>query len=339
MSAAPHTLPPNARVLLVRLSALGDIIFALETLSTLKAARPDLRIDFLTEDRFAKILTGHPMIEALIQAPRRSVLGIPRYLRRLRRDRYDLVLDLHGILKSALPVLCARSKHKVGFASPGSREGAAFAYHQRVRLPQPIPHRAECGLHLLRALGITAPAAPASLPVDPSIPDVFPTETGPRVLLHPGTSAFAAFKRWPAARFAKLANDLLDRGHDVAVSYGPGERALFDAIQSTAPRVREVDGASRGLPGLIHTLREAQVVVAADTGPLHMAAAVGTPVVALFGPKDTNRYGPRGEQHALLFHPVPCRPCRRRSCASPQCVLGIEVASVVAAVLARTESA
>ncbi len=85
-------------------------------------------------------------------------------------------------------------------------------------------------------------------------------------------------------------------------------------------------------------MRQADVVVAADTGPLHIATAVGTRVVALFGPKDADLYGPRGTGHALLFHDVPCRPCKRRECASPQCVLGIGVDEVLRNVLALAEA-
>ena len=340
MAAVPPTgvLPPNARVLMIRMSALGDIIFALETLSTLKAERPDVRVDFLVEDRFAATLQGHPMIEELIVVPRRNPLGIPRQLWRLRRVRYDVLLDLHGILKSSIQVLFARARLKIGYAAPGSREGAAFAYHRRVVLDHPERHRAECGQFLLRELGLTGPPQRAELPDTAAAPDVFGDRTGTKVILHPGTSAFATFKRWPIDRFAALAQQLAAAGMPVAVSYGPGETELFEAVHRAAPDVIEVDGRRLGLGGLVAALRQADVVVAADTGPLHMATAVGTRVVALFGPKDTQRYGPRGEDHAVLFHDVPCRPCRRRSCASPQCVLGIEVDEVVARVLQTVET-
>jgi lipopolysaccharide heptosyltransferase I len=318
---------------MVRLSALGDVIFALETLSTLKTERPDVRVDFLVEDRFASILEGHPMIEDLIVFPRHRWRRVFQHLRRLRRTRYDVLLDLHGILKSSIQAWIARADYKVGYAAPVAREGASFAYHRRVVVPNPAAHRAECGLHLLAALGLAAAPQPAVLPRRADVPDVFAGREGTRVILHPGTSAFATFKRWPAARFAALARQLLDAGLPVAVSYGPGERALFDTVRATAPEVIGIDGKAIGLGSLADVLRQADVVVAADTGPLHIAAAAGTRVVALFGPKDTERYGPRGEHHTALSHPVPCRPCRRRTCASPQCVLGIEVDAVMAQIL------
>jgi ADP-heptose:LPS heptosyltransferase len=339
MTRAPSEqdpLPDGARVLMIRLSALGDVLFALETVAALKQARSDVRIDFLVEDRFAGLLAGHPQIERVLVYPRRQKFRIPGSLLRLCRTRYDAVLDLHGILKSALHVAFARSPRKLGFAPPGSREGAHWFYRTAVRLPEPLPHRAERGAFLLRALGIEAqPAAPVLAWPRPSV-DPWAGAGRPRIVLHPGTSAFAKFKRWPAERFGVLAARLLGRGLCVAVSFGPGERELADIVCRAAPGVRTIDGAALGLDGLGAALQQADLVVAADTGPLHLAAAAGVPVVALFGPKDPDLYGPRAHgdaRHHVLFADVPCRPCRRRDCASPQCVLGLEVDAVEQAVL------
>ena len=152
----------------------------------------------------------------------------------------------------------------------------------------------------------------------------------------PGTSAFATFKRWPVARFAQLAQRLTSRGLGVVVSHSPGEEALVAPITQAAPSARSIDGRQLGLRGLAGVLAAADLVVAADTGPLHIASALGTRVVALFGPKDARRYGPRafdGRSHEVLAAEVPCRPCTRRDCASPQCVLGLDVDTVEAAVL------
>jgi ADP-heptose:LPS heptosyltransferase len=334
--ALVQPLPAGARVLIVRLSALGDVLFALETVAALKQARPDVCIDFLVEDRFAGLLTGHPQLERVLVYPRRHRLRILGSLLRLRRTRYDAVLDLHGILKSAMHLLCARSPRKLGFAPPGSREGAHWLYRTAVSLPVPLPHRAARGPFLLQALGIDAsPAAPVLAWPRPAV-DPWAGAGHPRIVLHPGTSAFAKFKRWPAERFGILAARLAARGLCVAVSFGPGERELAAEVERQAPGIRTIDGAALGLDGLGAVLQQADLVVAADTGPLHLAATAGVPVVALFGPKDPDLYGPRahgGAQHQVLFADVPCRPCRRRDCASPQCVLGLEVDTVEQAVL------
>lgn len=336
MPAPPsELLPPNGRVLLIRLSALGDVLFALETVASLKASRPDLHLDFLVEDRFAALLQDHPQLDRVLVYPRRRKLAIAGSLLQLRRTRYDVVLDLHGILKSALHVVAARARRKLGYAPPGSREGVHRLYDLAVPLPSPLPHRADLGYHLLRALGLPgAPAAPQLGVVTPP-PELLAGLPRPLVLLHPGTSAFAAFKRWPVERFAALAQRLTARGLGVVVSHGPGERELAAPVLAAAPLARALDGSRLGLRGLAGALQQVDLAIAADTGPLHIAAAVGTPCIALFGPKDVARYGPRahgGLQHQVLFAAVPCRPCTLRDCPSPQCVLGVDVDAVEAAV-------
>ncbi len=331
----PAPLRQNARVLLIRLSALGDVLFALETLASLKRERPDVAVDFLVEDRFAGVLQGHPQIERVLVFPRRHKLAVLGALLRLRATAYDAVLDLHGNLKSALQVAFSRSPAKLGFAPPAAREGAWRVYTRAVTLPVPLPHRADRGHALLRELGLSgAPAAPL-LPAPAQPVQVWPASQAPRVALHPGTSAFAPFKRWPVANFAALAQRLGAAGWAVGVSFGPGEEALFAAIAALAPGVLPIPGKELGLLGLAAAYRQARVVVAADTGPLHLAAAAGTRVVALFGPKDPALYGPRGPGHRVLWHETPCRPCGLRNCPAPVCVLGIGVDEVAEAVRAE----
>ncbi len=333
----PDPLPANPRILLVRLSALGDVLFALETLASLKQERPGSRVDFLVEDRFASLLKGHPQIDELLVFPRRHKARIPGFVLRLRRHRYDAVLDLHGILKSAWLVAASRGRRKLGYAPPGAREGADHLYRERILLPGPLPHRAERGYFLLRALGLQGQRSQPVLPAPEHEPGFWSADHRRRVVLHPGVSAFAEFKRWPLDRYGELAQRLLAARCTVAVSYGPGEEAIAQEMQEKAPGVRLLDGTAMGLIGLAAVLAQAQLVVAADTGPLHLAAAAGSPVLALFGPKDPALYGPRGEGQ-LLFHDVPCRPCLRRRCASPQCVLGLTVDRVHRAVHHALES-
>lgn len=333
MPTRPHALlPRDARVLVVRLSALGDVLFALETVASLKAERPDVRIDYVVEDRFADLLRGHPHLERVLVYPRRHKLGIPAHLRRLRQVRYDAVLDLHGIAKSAVQVLCARAARKLGYDAPGAREGAERFYREKVMLPQPLPHRADRGYFLLRALGLRgAPTAPVLAPPDQP-PDFWREDQRPRVVLHPGASAFAAFKRWPLSKFVALAKRLHAHGVDPVISFGPGEDDLARALRADAGCGRLLDGRALGLRGLGAVFASTDVVVAADTGPLHIAAAAGAAVVALFGPKDPALYGPRTPRQRLLFADVPCRPCKLRTCPSPQCVLGIDVDAAARAV-------
>lgn len=334
-------LPEAAHVLVIRLSALGDVLFALETVASLKRERPDVRIDFLVEDRFADLLRGHPHLERVLVYPRRAKGKIPGSLWALRRTRYAAVLDLHGILKSALHVLVARADRKLGYERGGAREGAERFYRERVALEESatgvLPHRADRGYALLRALGLRGERAAAALAPPDAPVQFWPEGERPRVVLHPGTSGFAAFKRWPVARFGELGARLRARGIEPTVSFGPGEAALADAVLQAAGGGRRLDGGALGLRGLGAAYAQADVVVAADTGPLHIAAAAGAAVVALFGPKDERIYGPRATRQRIVWHDVPCRPCKLRACPSPLCVLGVQVDAAERAVLELLE--
>jgi ADP-heptose:LPS heptosyltransferase len=334
-------LPRGGRVLVIRLSALGDVLFALETVAALRRDRPDVAIDFLVEDRFAKLLDGHPQIDRVLVYPRKHRLRIPGSLWSLRRTAYDVALDLHGIQKSAMHMFACRARTKVGPAAPASREGATISYGLTVPMPTPPPHRAAIGHMLLAAIGLSGEPCAPTIATDAPPPELLEGLPRPRVLLHPGTSAFAAFKRWPGDRFAELARRLDGRGVGVVVGYGPGEQDLAAPALAAAGRSRAADGSQLGLAGLAGVMQQCDVVVAADTGPLHLGATVGARCVAIFGPKNPDRYGPRAHgdvRHELVYHDVPCRPCKRRTCATPQCVLGIDVDTVERAVLRQLES-
>ena len=151
----------------------------------------------------------------------------------------------------------------------------------------------------------------------------------PLVIVHPGTSDFAAFKRWPTERYAELASRLVsERGASVLVTWGPGEEQLAR---------RAAGGAVRMAPRLTHLqqltalLSRADLFVGSDTGPMHMASALNVPVVALFGPKDPVQTGPYRSRSEVLTAPVSCRPCRRRRCADPRCMTEMSVEQVFAA--------
>lgn len=334
-SASTKSLPDGGSVLVIRLSSLGDVLFALETVAALHRERPDVTVDFLVEDRFAALLVDHPQLREVLVYPRRDKLRIPGSLRRLRQRHYDLVLDVHGIQKSAMHVRLVNADLKLGPAPPAAREGAHRAYDNAVAVPMPLPHRADIGHLLLAQVGLSGKPTAPTIAVVPPPDNFFGDVPRPLVLLYPGTSAFAVFKRWPIVRFAELTGRLQARGYGVALGFGPGERELVSSVLAISG-VLPVDGGELGLRGLAGVLAQCDAVVAADTGPLHLAATTGVRCIALFGPKDPTRYGPRshdGIEHEVLFSDVPCRPCTRRDCVTPQCVLGLTVDEVDAAIM------
>ncbi len=345
------------RYLIVRLSALGDVVFALESLAALRRAEPEAVVDWLIEDRASGLLEGHPWIHRLLVYPRRTILHqlarpwrwfslagtLWRHVRNVRETSYDAVLDLHGNAKSGMHVLLARAERKIGFGRDRARDLAWLAVGERVSLGGRQLHRAEQGLVLIAQL--TKPhaelraAGPANdaalLPIDHGamarahalFPNLARPAT-PTVCLIPGTSAFGEFKRWPVESFRRLALALEADGLNVIVCTGPGEVPLAQRIHEGRPATAWFDGATHGLSLLTEVFRGAQCAVAADSGPLHMTQAVGTPAVALFGPKDPEIYGPRLPESIVLRYPTTCTPCGRRRCDAPICVRAIPVQDV-----------
>jgi ADP-heptose:LPS heptosyltransferase len=250
-------------------------------------------------------------------------LRLPRLVRELRRARYDVALDLQGNLKSGVLTRLSGAGRRTGLAPPLSREGNRWFVRELV--PAPPGHRLDAYLALLdRAVG-RGPAAPALLPARPR-------DHG-SVVLHPGTSRFGAFKRWPAERFAELGDLLAERlSAPVVLTAGPGERADADAVRRRM-RGGAAVAETPSLEALVDLLAGARLVVACDTGPAHLAAAAGVPTVVLFGPKDPAVMAPRGPRVATVRAGVRCSPCALRFCPDPVCMTGLGVGPVAKAAL------
>jgi lipopolysaccharide heptosyltransferase I len=307
------------KVAIVKLSALGDVVHALPVAAALRAARPAVRITWLVEPRNAPVLAGHPAIHDVITVDTRrwrrarrpaALLGVGREIaalrRRLRATRFDVAIDLQDLVKSGVLTRMTGAPLRVGFDAAYCRERASALFTNRhVRPPTAARHVVDQYLSLLSALSIT-PAARAEfrLPCDEaaetSIDEAF-AASGLKardrlVVVNPG--AGRPEKRWPLDRFAGLAARLArDVAARVLVVWGPAERPMAEAIA-------ESGGATLAPPtdllALLAVLRRASVVVAADTGPLHLAAALGVPCIGLFGPTSAVRNGPYGSGHRAL---------------------------------------
>ncbi len=344
----------SARVLFIRLSALGDVVNTLPAFAALRAARPDATVDWVVEDRCADLVRLVEGIDRVIVFPRRALRGIGAvgaglaHRAALRRERYDVAIDFQGNLKSGLHLASCRAAVKVGLAR--AKEGAHRFADVRVDVPAG-EHRATRALRLVQAAAGLPPlevaddgssaasAPPLRVPPEatadaearlPSVDDV------PTVLLHPGTSGFGAFKRWPAARFGELARRLhAEAGARVRVIHGPGEEALAGAAAEAAAGAAEVLPPRHGLAGLVALVARADLVVAADSGPLLVASLAGAGTVALFGPKDPRIYAPPFAGSVTVRRPPPCAPCSLRRCADPICMTELPVEPVAEAALRR----
>lgn len=344
------------RILFIRLSALGDIINTLPALSAYRLERPEASVDWVVEDRFADLLRLVEGVDRVIVFPRRKIgptsAGISafgRHLRGLRERRYDAAIDFQGNLKGALHLRCSVAAQRIGLVRSASREGAHWFADTRVRPP--------AGCHrVARALALIEPVCPgaggslrdgvldaALLPVIRDDPEAarevqerlakLDPGAGPLVILHPGTSSFGTFKRWPAANFAVLARAIAkEHAARVLVPHGQGEQDLAREVASGSGGRAVSWSPSRGLAGLVALLRRADLVVAADSGPLLLASALGVRTVALFGPKNPAVYAPVFGDCRVVRGLAPCSPCSLRRCEDPVCMSGISPEQVLAAV-------
>ncbi|MEZ4218889.1 MAG: glycosyltransferase family 9 protein [Myxococcota bacterium] len=367
-------LPAHARrVLVIRLGALGDVVRTLPAVALLRARRPGLAIDWLVEERARGPLEGFRAVDRIVELPRRALVADVRagalgragarlraVVRALRAARYDAAIDFHGIAKSALLARLSGAPLRYGYARPHAREGAWLLATHRARLA-----RGELSRHARnRALvDFAAPAAPTAEGEDgeggsarderAALAHAFAVDARaraalahalagggavaparPPVLLHPGTSAGAAHKRWTPDGFAALAARLARAGERVLVARGPGEDALAQAIVDAAGGAAALAPATATFADLAALASLASVVVAPDSAAIHVASLVGTPVVQLVGPTNPVENAP-GEgapwRRVRAARPLPCAPCRR-GCAAAACMRAVRAADVERAV-------
>lgn len=312
------------RVALVKLSAIGDVVHALPVATALRARHPGARLAWIVEQREAAVLRGHPALDEVIEvdtrgwrrarrpAALRAAVAEMRAVRtRLRAGRFDVAIDLQGLVKSGLVTAATAAPLRLGFATRRLREPVSAVFtNRRVVPPSSARHVIEQYLALLEPLGVTTPKVEFSLPWSGAAEaraDALFTAAGLRprqrvVVLNSG--AARPRKRWPAERFAELAERLAREAYArVLVVWGPGERDTAAAIAGGGRSRWATLAPPTDLDELIAVLRRASVVVAADTGPLHLAAALGTPCVGLYGPTSAERNGPYGAGHRALQSP------------------------------------
>jgi lipopolysaccharide heptosyltransferase II len=328
------------RILFVKPSSLGDIVHALPTFAALRARFPKAQITWLVKHEWASL------VERVVDLDRVWPLdpGVTGWLGQvagLRREGFDLAVELQGLFRSGAMVWLAGCPVRLGFAN--AREGSPIFYTERIAVPTDEMHAVDRYLLVAEALGAARPASPQFNLQDRDAD----RESVSALLRRHGLSAerpWIAFnvaarwptKRWPLASYAVVADRLMAEGlGPIALIGGPADRngALEMAgLMRQKPTVLSGETAPGLLPAL---LRTAAVLVTNDSGPMHVAAAVGTPVVALFGPTSPVRTGPYGENHQVLQKRVPCSPCFSRACSNPDrlaCLTGVAPDQVVEAV-------
>jgi heptosyltransferase-1 len=329
----------HPRILIVKLSSFGDVLHALPTLEALRALYPTGHLTWLVEAAYAPLLEGHPALDEVWPAPRLRPAEVYRggnpvllggLLRRLRKNYFDVVIDLQGLLKSAIWMYLARSPRKLGYDR--TREGSYRVLSDRVPPFDREAHAVRRYLNLAHHLGapVTPPRFRLGLGAEGDISHLLPQSRPGLVVLHPG--ARWPSKLWPAAAWARLGDWLsLEHRLQVAITGSPADQGLAEAIlrQMRRPALHLTGRTS--LPELAALLRRARLAVTTDTGAMHLAAALGTKVTALFGPTAPWRTGPFGEGHEIVRLALDCSPCFQRRCANPRCLADLTPEMVQAA--------
>jgi len=336
------------RFLIVRLGALGDIVHAVPVAAALRRAHPDARIDWIVSAKHREILDLVPVIDhRLAINDRAGASGGSSFLssiRTLRRTPYDVAIDLQGLIKSAALARLSGARRVVGFGSGYVREPLARMFYTETYdpgrggmfAPGETRHVVQINLGLLSLLGIrdVEPAFPFTSIDSPAAARVNEAAGGRYALLN--TGAAWPNKRWPPDRLAALARALHER-HQLksAVLWGPGERELADAVVNASA------GAALAVPpttiaDVMALARGAAVMVSGDTGPTHIGAAVGTPIVGIYGPTRPERNGPWLPEDVTVSRAAICQCHHLRSCKLPtMCLMDIGVDEVLQAVERR----
>jgi lipopolysaccharide heptosyltransferase I len=328
------------KFLIVRLGSLGDVIHGIPVAAALRDEFPHARIDWMVDPRYVELLNLVTCIDRRIPIDPRHLLrdGQRRFremLRELREVGYDAAIDLQGLLKSAVLARLVRARWTIGFPRQHLREPMARFLYTHTPDPGDATHVVHKNLALLAPLRVEDRRLrfPLAIPRTPTV-DAVVDRFGGYALINPG--AAWPNKRWPPERYGADAAGIFEElGMRSIVLWGPGEQELAQQVAAASAGTADV-APPTSLNDLVGLSRGAQLMISGDTGPLHIAGAVGTPIVALFGPTYAERNGPWGLFDVTVSRTDQCachyeRRCRR---ATP-CIDDIDVPEVMAAVRRR----
>ena len=293
---------------------MGDCLLLTSPVRALKEEFPSFNLSVMVESRFAGCFQGNPDIE--------EVLSIEQKLQALRllSRRYDLVVNLHGGPTSLAYALLARGPH-IGF------EQFQYPWLYRGLLPRPAAdvHSVEALFAAFQWLGVRRQTPPPlRFETNAEVSGIRKSLRTPYAVIHP--AALMETKRWEASRFAELARALQQLGLSIVLTCGPGEEALVREVAAGVPSSELRIGL--GIHELGELIRGARIFAGNDSGPMHLAAAVGTPIVAIWGSSDSRRWRPWAARHAVVQNPFECNPCPGYRCLvapTPLCIESVTV--------------
>jgi heptosyltransferase I len=343
------------RILLIKLSAVGDVVHTIPLLNTLRQRYAAARIDWLVTPPIAELLAHNPAITNVVEFQRQEwsapwrpapYVSAARLIAMLRAAEYDLVLDLQGQLRSGVFAFASGAPVRIGFDRPraalwktsprkipddarrhawqGAREGSWLAYTHHVELPTLDLHPVERYLRFGAMLGLDDNAADFSFPIPPeattrvdALLDYYEIAGAKLVVMAPGTNWET--KQWRSDGFAEVARHFLEKKFAVVLIGSDREHAVCAAVAELAPGAINLAGETT-LPELAALIRRGAICVSNDSGPMHLATALDRPVVAFFGPTDPIWAGPYRRGDAVLRADLPCSPCYLRQLS--RCMYG-----------------
>ncbi len=334
-------------ILIIKLSAIGDVVQTLPALEAITRIYPGCEVTWVVEEAAAGILEGHPLIARLLVSQRKTwlrmlrnpltiAIGLARiygFIRELRSIRYDIAIDFQGLFKSGMLIGMSRAGRKIGFH--GTRELSALFLNERLPAYDIEKHALERYLDVARYLGAKDPTAACTLPIKKEtgvirgkLASIVPK--GSRLVVMNPVARWET-KLWPERNFAALADRFIKEKQAVVVFTGSAaDRPTVDRILTMMSERAKNWAGETTLKELAAFASLSDLFVTTDTGPMHLAAAAGAKVVALFGPTAPWRTGPYGPSHIVLRTGVDCSPCFKRTCnRAMQCMEGITVDEVM----------
>lgn len=332
------------KILIIRLSAIGDVVRTLPALRALRHRFPSAYIAWIVEDSAQDILEGHPDLDHLFVFKRkrwskgifslhnfwRSLRETIDFLKEVRGKHFDLVLDFHGIFKSGFLSFISGVPKRVGFSRHYSKEFNYLFNNHHIALETDAISRIDRNLNFIRFLDIHDDKQEPIIPItneDRQYIDNFFKEKGisehaPLIAIHPGTSKNTLYKRWNISYYAAVADKLIERlGAKIIWTWGPGELDCAEKVVEKMKNESIIACKTERLRQLAEIFRRCDLFLGSDSGPMHIASFVKTPVAVIYGPTDPVVNAPYEKNpHVVLRKDLACNPCRKRNCQSIECM-------------------
>jgi len=353
--AVKMLMKPN-KILIIRLSAIGDVLRTLPAFHIIRKNFPEASIAWIVEEEARDILEAHPEIDEVIIFPKKELAaklksrktffkGLKQFflfMKEIRKKRFEVTIDFHGLFKSGIISFLSGAKNRVGFTKPFTKEMNFLFNNRRFALASDRLNRIERNIQLLEKLGLNIKQEPPEVHIpkrDSEIIQDFLRHNRvepqrPLIAIHPGTSPSTPYKRWDAYRYAVVADKAIeDSAAQIIFTWANEEIEMVKEIIGLMKYRAIVAPETKNLCQLAEIFKCSDLYLGSDTGPMHLAAFVKTPVVAIFGPTDHVVNEPyKHTPHIVIRKEMSCAPCRKRNCPTRDCMKGIKESDVIRAV-------